>query len=57
MLQGPFTVICPEEIYAKCFANLGRRYIRCICPSASKQEELLRLDDAAAKVTPQRQMG
>lgn len=57
MLQGPFTVICPKEIYAKCSANLGSRHICCICLSASKQEELLHLDDIAAKATPQRQMG
>lgn len=57
MLQGPYTVICTKEIYAKCYANSGRRYICCICLSASKKEELLHLDDAAAKATPQRQMG
>lgn len=57
MLQGPFTVICPKEIYAKCSANLGSRHIYCICLSASKQEELLHLDDIAAEATPQRQMG
>lgn len=57
MLQVPFPVIRPKEIYADWSANLSRRHIFCICLSASKQAELLHLDDAAAKVTPQRQMG
>lgn len=35
-LQGPLTLMCPEVIYAKRSANLGRRYTRCICLTASK---------------------
>lgn len=37
MLQGPFTVMCPKEIYAKISANISRRQIGCICLSASKR--------------------
>lgn len=37
LLQGPFTGMCPKEIYAKISANTGRRQIGCTCLSASKR--------------------